>query len=59
MNIIRRAFNLKNVAILLGLVFGVSGLVGTIVHGGLDDQLITGLVFLAFGWLYEFTRKGE
>jgi hypothetical protein len=59
MNIVRRAFNFDNAAILLGVVFGVSGLVGTIVHGGFDDQLLTGLVFLLGGWLYEFTRKEQ
>jgi len=59
MNIIRRAFNLENAAILLGAVFGVSGLVGTTVHGGFDDQLLTGIVFLLGGWLCEFSRKEQ
>lgn len=59
MSIIRRAFNLENAAILLGVVFVVSGLVGTVVHGGFDDQLFTGIVFLLGGWLYEFSRKGQ
>lgn len=59
MNIIRRAFNLDNAAILLGVVFGVSGLVGTIVHGGFDDQLLTGIIFLLGGWLHEFSRKEQ
>ena len=41
MDLIRRAFNLKNAAILLGVAFAVSGIVSTIVHGVLADEVIT------------------
>ena len=57
MDLIRRAFNLKNAAILLGVAFAVSGIVSTIVHGVLADEVITGVVFLIFGLLFELLRK--
>lgn len=59
MDVIRRAFNFRNPAIFLGFPTAVGGLVGTIVHGRFHEQLLTGLVFLSVGWLYEFTRNGR
>ena len=59
MDVIRRALNFRNPAIFLGFPPAVGGLVGTIVHGRFHEQLLSGLIFLIFGWLYEFTRNGR
>ena len=57
MAMIQRALNLKNPVILLGIVFAASGLVGAIVHGFPDEQLMAGLLFLVGGWLYEYRQR--